>query len=307
VNIVDDNEFDVFMQTLTIADLKNIIKEYKQVKGISKYRKADLIEAFIDLLSEEEQISAYEKWMPKKIRENIEKSIIMLTKWRNTTFSIKEDANEYAVDIAWAGGEQDHCAVTVENGKVNHSCSCRLGERGGICVHLVALIDLLYLKEKIRIEQFPFTVKDTWLENVLSAKDEILIAIADTTDADIDMNEYWLFIRGDTITAKWSGDYAGTNTVDIAELNKSAKNKITVEEWVTEKVVDKQLENLRKYGNVREIIVDKFGVIEKIIKNIKQFKRLQAAFKRAAEKFGQENYPQSAEEIRNALKMGLIE
>jgi hypothetical protein len=58
---------------------------------------------------------------------------------------------------------------------------------------------------------------------------------------------------------------------------------------------------------VREIIVDKFGVIEKIIKNIKQFKRLQAAFKRAAEKFGQENYPQSAEEIRNALKMGLIE
>jgi len=350
---MDDDDFDVFFQTMTVKDLKEIIKEFKVVKGLSKYRKADLIETFINLFSEEEQEAAYKKWMPKKIQDNIERSINMLTKWSNVEFNLNEDTNEYSVDIAWQGGEQDRCAVTLDNEKVTRECSCRLGERGGVCVHLVGLTVLLYLKDKIRIDQFPFEIKESWLDSIRKAKDEILNNIADTDDADIDMDEYWLFITGDKITAKWSGDYAGTNTIDIKEVNakekakaevkakaaaKKAKEKseaeaiegkakvkktktkvkakktkakvkppITVDDWVVTKVVDKELDSLKKYGKVRDILTDKFGVIEKIITHEKQFERLQKAFKRAAEKFEQDSYPQTPEEIREALKIGLIE
>ncbi|MHA1454321.1 MAG: hypothetical protein ACTSRD_15805 [Promethearchaeota archaeon] len=351
-----DDDFEIFFQTMTVKDLKDIITEYKEVKGLSKYRKADLREAFISLVSEEEQDAeqdaAYKKWMPKKIRDNIERSIAMLTKWSNVKFDLNEKTDEYSVDIAWQGGEEDRCTITLDDGKVKHECSCRLGERGGVCVHLVGLTELLYINEKIGIEQFPFTVEDSWLDSVRKIKDEILNNLAETNEADIDMNEYWLFIKGDKITAKWSGEYAGTNTVDINEYNakekakfeakarerakivaKKAKEKaeadakkgivrkkttkkkqkdkeyqpLTLEDWVVKKVVDKELESLKNRGEIREILIDKFGVIEKIIVNEKQFGRLQKAFERAADKFKQDDYPKTPEEIQEALEIGLIE
>ena len=126
-------------------------------------------------------------------------------------------------------------------------------------------------------------------------------SVADPNDADIDLDEYWLFIRGKKITAKWSGEYAGLKTVDLSDSEES------VDDWVVKKVVDKQLETLRKYGRVREIVTDRFGVIDKILGHSKQFVRLQKAFKRASEKFNQEEYPQTPEEIKEALQIGLIE
>ncbi len=304
---MDDDDFEVFFQSMTVKDLKEIIKEYKTVKGLAKYRKADLIEAFINLFTEEEQEAAYKKWMPKKIQENIDRSINFLTTWRNTEFHLDEEEDVYSVEISWPGGEQDRCTVTLNEGNVEYECSCRLGEKGGICVHLIGIVVLLYIKDKIDIENFPFLIEEPWLDNILSLKDEILNNTADTDDADIDLDDYWLFIRGDKITAKWSGDYAGIKTVDINEINDTAKKPTTIEEWVVKKVVDKQLEYLRRNGRVRDIVTDKFGVIEKILKNPKQFKRLQGAFQRAAQKFGQDTYPQTPDEIREALRIGLIE
>ncbi|TFG18519.1 MAG: hypothetical protein EU530_09130 [Promethearchaeota archaeon] len=327
---MEDDEFDVFFQTMTVKDLKEIVTEFKEVKGLSKYRKADLIEAFINLLSEEEQEAAYKKWMPKKIQDIINRSIDMLTKWGGVKFNLNEDTDEYSVDISWQGGEEDRCTVVLDEGELKHECSCRLGERGGICVHLVGLIELLYLKGKIRIEDFPFTIDESWLGPIHKAKAEISNNLAEPNDADIDMNEYWLFISGDTITSKWSGEYAGTNTININEYNAKEKAKldakeeeriknatkktkkkeyvpVTVEDWVVQKVVDKELESLKNRGSIREILIDRFGVIEKIFENEKQVERLQKAFKRAAEKFEQESYLKTPEEIREALEIGLIE
>ncbi len=279
MNSMEDDDFDVFFQTMTVKDLKDIITEFKEVKGLSKYRKADLIEAFINLFSEEEQETAYKKWMPKKIRDNINRSIDMLTKWGGVKFDLNEDTDEYSVDIAWQGGEEDRCTVRLNEGGLKHECSCRLGERGGICVHLVGLIELLYLKGKIRVEDFPFTIEESWLDPVHKVKAEILNNLAEPSDADIDMNEYWLFISGDTITSKWSGEYAGTNTINITEYNAREKAKLdakeeeriqkatrktkkkeyaplTVEDWVVQKVVDKELESLKNRGSIREILID---------------------------------------------------
>ncbi len=46
VSTMNDEEIEVFLQTLTIKDLKDVITEYKGVKGISNYHKGELIEAF---------------------------------------------------------------------------------------------------------------------------------------------------------------------------------------------------------------------------------------------------------------------
>jgi len=330
MNPLKDDDFEIFFQSMTVKDLKDIIKEYKEVKGLSKYRKADLIEAFISLFSEEEQDAAYKKWMPKKIRDNIERSIAMLTKWSNVKFDLNEETDEYSVDIAWQGGEVDRCTVSLDDGEIVHECSCRLGERGGVCVHLIGLTELLYLKEKITIEQFPFPIEDSWLDGIRKAKNGIMNNLASSNEADIDMNEYWLFISDDTITAKWSGEYAGTNTVNIDEYNAKEKAKleakekeraknatkkikkkqytpITVEDWVMKKVVDKELDSLKNRGEIREILIDKYGVIEKIFANEKQTERLIKAFQRAAKKFNLDEYPKTPEELREALEIGLIE
>ncbi len=327
---MDDNDFEVFFQTLTVKDLKEIISEYKEVKGLSKYRKPDLIETFINLFSKEEQTEAYNKWMPIKLRDYIERSINVLTRWKNVQLTLDEDQDLYHIDITWQGGEEDRCTVSLEDEQVLHECNCKLGEKGGICVHLVSLVILLYLKGKIDLNQFPFPIEESWLHNVLNYKFEIIANVSNTDDADIDMDEYWLFIGDKTITAKWSGEYAGTSTVNIDELNKKLKKEaeekviekagkkgaktksvkytpITVEEWVITKVVDKEMESLRKYGRVRDIVTDKYKVIEKIITNKKQIERLRSAFKRAAEKFGQDSYPETDEDIQEALRVGLIE
>jgi len=307
VSIMNDDEIEVFLQTLTIKDLKDVITEYKGVKGISNYHKGELIEAFTNLLSEIDQKKAYEKWMPRKIQENIERATNMLSRWKNAEFFLDDHNKEYIVDITWPGGEKDHCEVKLENNDVKHACNCKLGEYGGICVHLVGIIALLYLKKKLTLDQVPFLIEESWLAPVLAMQDEIMSNLADPSEADIDLNEYWIFIRGEKITSKWTGDYAGIKTVDIGGLNANTKTPTSVEEWVVTKVVDKQLEHLRNTGKVREIITDKFGVIDKILTNNKQLKRLQTAFKRAAEKFGHESYPQTPEEIRKALRIGLIE
>jgi hypothetical protein len=197
--------------------------------------------------------------------------------------------------------------MRIQDNELTHKCNCRIGEKGGVCSHLIGLTILLYLKQKIQLDQFPFPIKKSWLNEVLNVKEEILNNSADVNEADIDMNEYWIFIRGNTITTKWAGDYAGTKSFDIDELNKTKKKPTTVEDWVVTKVVDKQLESLRRYGRVREILTDRFGVIDKILANKKQFSRLQKAFERAAEKHNLEEVPQAPEEIRKALRIGLIE
>ncbi|MBN2157485.1 MAG: hypothetical protein JW776_15675 [Candidatus Lokiarchaeota archaeon] len=300
------DEFDIFLQTVTIKDLKEIITHYQSVKGISNYRKVELIEAFANLLSEDDQEDAYKTWMPKKIQDLIQRAI-QLTGWSSAEFELDDERKEYSVEVAWSGGGTDKCTVNVNADGMHHKCTCKIGESGGICVHLMTLIVILYLKEEIRPNQFPIQIDEFWLQTAKDQKDVILTRVADIKDAIINLDEYWFFIRGNKITTKWTGDYAGIKTVDLNSINAKKKTKTTVEEWIVKKVVDKQLESLRNTGRVREIVTDKYGVIDKILNNEKQFKRLLAAFQRAADKFKSEEYPQSKEEIREALRIGLIE
>lgn len=309
---VNDDELETFMQTLTIKDLKVIIGEYKKVIGISQYRKTELTEAFMNLLSDSEQEEAFSKWIPLKLQELVTKSINILTRWNNTAVLLDEEEHKYSIDITWQGGEIDTCTVKKANDMLEHNCSCKLGERGGICVHLMGLLVLMYLRNIITLNQFPFKMEDVWLDPVRALKDNILARYTDTKDADIELDEYWIFINDETnkVTLRWEGDYGDTRTYNITEINaneKDPKKHITLEEWVVKKVADMQVKFLGKTGLIKEIVTDKFGVVEKIISNPKQYERVKKAYERAAQKFNKESYPKTKDEIRDALQIGLID
>ena len=105
------------------------------------------------------------------------------------------------------------------------------------------------------------------LKNV---EDTVLARFVSNDEADIELEEYWIFINEEskTITLKWEGEYADTRTYNIDEVNEKEsdpKKHVTLEQWVVRKVADIQVKFLGKRGHIREIVIDRYGVIDKIL------------------------------------------
>ena len=124
---------------------------------------------------------------------------------------------------------------------------------------------------------------------------------ASLDSADIEFDEYYIFVRESNIILKWEGEYSGSKVVDVTQEKEN-----TVDEWLVKKIVDMELKSLAKYGRTREIISDKYGIIDKVLNHAKQFTRLQEAFERAELKHGT-SQPKTKDEIEKELRMGIIE
>ncbi len=299
-------DYEILINTLNAKELRFLVKEYLE-KGISKYKsKSDLKRGFHEILSSEQKTEAYNNFMPKKVKELVEKSLPIILFWKNAKFDLNDEQNEYSLHLNF-GSFDVACSVNVNSDKksVKHECDCNVGEAGGICLHLMALLGLLYVKEIIDFGMFPIHIQKKWLQPLVDKKNEIIgksiIDSASPDSADIEFDEYYIFIQGNNIIMKWEGEYSGSKTVDVSEEKEN-----TVEEWLVKKVVDMQLKSLAKYGRIRELITDKFGIIEKILNHPKQFIRLQKAFNRAETKHGK-TQPKTKDEIENILSMGLLE
>ena len=130
----------IFFNTATADDLKQICRD-KNIKGFSKYRKADLTDFLINSLSREDIEELMEKkdvWIMSRINEAFS---IITSKHRGerfiSFFKIDEDNKEFEMMFE-RYKEFQTAFLSISNENINNPefvCDCGLGANGGLCAH----------------------------------------------------------------------------------------------------------------------------------------------------------------------------
>lgn len=140
---IDDKKYLKYLyQSLNLDDLKLACKNLG-IKGYSKYKKAELVDFFIDSISEEEIANILNNEEIKIISAEIDSAINKIngTDPRRETISairIKNpDRHEVEIDFKGFNWEtSSYLSITEDNlADPDRDCDCRVGSEGGLCPH----------------------------------------------------------------------------------------------------------------------------------------------------------------------------
>ncbi len=270
--------FKTFLLTLTVAKIKELIDQYNEkfvingpkndlLKGYTTLKKLDLVEFVDSSLSEAKKNEMRAQFEPDLVEKVVSDGLSLISgehkteKIQNTTII----AEGKGYNIWFSGKYGSHKAsLQLNKDSVERDCNCKIGIRGGLCLHQMAIYLMLISKKIIEPEELPFKVDEDFITtiekrlNLLATqrlfKEEPSIMFED---------DYKFYIHNDLVTLDWSGDYAGKSTKDISQEEED------FESWVCKKVVDlilKRIKIKKKTGKPTMIILDSYDVITKIMK-----------------------------------------
>ncbi len=177
---VDNNTYlKYLLQSLTVDELKQVCRDF-QIKGFSKFKRADLFNFILDTLAEEEIEETIEQKELGIISKEITSAIKKINgEDRETITEIKIiNPENHEIEIIFSGFNWkvgSFLSITPNNIKdPERDCDCRVGSNMGFCSHFwVGLI--LSLKEGY------FSLKDWTLTELPENFEEIISPIRIST------------------------------------------------------------------------------------------------------------------------------
>ncbi len=160
---IDDKSYLKYLfQSYNLKELKQTCKDL-EIKGYSKYKKADLIEYVIDSMSNEE----IEQFFKTKELEIISKSIDDAVNIINGTgresidrIRIKNpDNHEIEIDFKGFNWElSSYLSITKDNiHDPERDCDCRIGSEGGLCIHFWVGFIFSLIQDYFKLENWKMT------------------------------------------------------------------------------------------------------------------------------------------------------
>lgn len=308
-------EFDIFLNSLTVSKIKELINYYnqtilkeeneeKKLKGYSALRKSELVEFVINSLNINDKQGLYRKF-EKDFIENLSKTALALISGEHKVEKIQNAiviANGKGYNVWFSGkyGSQK-ASLQINDNVVDRECNCIIGKNNGLCQHQMAIYLMLIGKNVISPNQLPFNI-DKGLINYIQKRLNLVAAQSLFKEDPTIMLEgdYKIYINGDLVTLDWGGDYAGKSTKDIS------KEDISVETWVTTKVVDLILKKIKikaGTGQPIKILLDDYGVIPNILDNSEIVEKILTKFSA----LNDSTLPVNKIELENYLKSNLQE
>ncbi|MFX0091132.1 MAG: hypothetical protein ACFFBD_05155, partial [Candidatus Hodarchaeota archaeon] len=275
--------FDTFLQSITITEIKDLIKVYdakiledpekKPLKGLSGLKKQDLITFLSEKLNKKEKEEMMEIIEPTVAQKTVTEGLAFIMgegifqKERIMTTAPISGGKGYK--IWFKGANWEHKATvqispepTMEL-SIARKCNCRIGRNEGICSHQMAAYLMLYVKNKIQVNDFPFRVEGDWFKSIQKKIELQASQGLFKEEPDIVLEEdYNVYINGHFVTLEWGGAYPGKTIKDIS------KEKDDVETWVAKKItqmITRKIKVRKKTGNLIKILVDSYDVISKIM------------------------------------------
>ncbi|MFX1236240.1 MAG: toll/interleukin-1 receptor domain-containing protein, partial [Promethearchaeota archaeon] len=178
-------------------------------------------------------------------------------------------------------------------------CDCRMSKLGGFCIHQLAIYLMLINKRTCTISDIPFKVDEDWFESIKKRLDLRAAQSLFKEDPAIMLsNGYQVFINGNLVSYKWTGDYAGKKTVELPQED--------LELHIAKKIVDiilKPINTKTREGTPEKIIFDSINIIEKITTNPKLVDKILKKF----EIFEDPELPKNELDLQAFLKSNLKE
>jgi len=287
---IKDPNFKLFLQSMTIAKIKELIDYYNEkyvingpkeelIKGFSTLKKVELVEFVDNAFSDAEKNELYNNFAPEVVQALINDALSLVSGEHKVeqihNASIISGGKGYRV---WFKGKYGSTRATLQilDDSTSKSCTCRLGSIDGICLHEMAIYLMLLSKKAISLDNLPFDIDEKWFQSLQKRLDLLAAQSLFKEDPAIMLsNDYSIYISGDLVTLQWGGEYAGRKTKDISEEGGD------VDTWIAEKVVDIILKPIKvktKEGTPNKIVIDSYGVISKIMENTKLKEKLLKKF-----------------------------
>ncbi len=285
-------DFNLLLKSLTVSQIKEIIDDYnqqiingdskaKKLKGYSGLKKDELIEFVDSSLSEKDKSYFYEIFEPEISKKLISDALLLIVGEHKTeriqNAGILSGGKGYR--IWYTGKYGSHKALVEVLKDVNRmNCNCKIGKFGGICLHQMAIFLMLYSKNAIKLEDFPFKVDHSQFKSIKKRLELLATQSLFKEEPSIILsNDYKIYVNGDLVTYEWAGDFAGKRTRDMSEEEED------VDTWISNKIVEVMLKHIKvktKEGKSEKIILDNYGIIPKIIENPKLVKKILTKFKK---------------------------
>lgn len=302
--------FKTFLKSLTIPRIKEIINRFnqsvkskeKKLKGYSAFKKDELVD-FID--------SSFSDIEKGKLYQDFERDFsesLLLNGLSLISGEHKVERIQSAVIIAGGKGYNvwfsskygsQKASLQVINNSIERGCSCVIGKNDGLCLHQMAIYLMLIGKKIISSDALPFKVEKDFFASIQKRLDLLATQSLFKEDPAIMLEgDYKIYINDELVTLDWGGDYAGKSTKDISNED------INVETWVTNKVVDLILKNIKlraETGQPTKILLDNYNIVSKIMKNPDHVKRILKKFSVLTD----QNLPKNEKELEIYLKSNL--
>jgi hypothetical protein len=306
-------DFDIFLNSITISKIKELIKFYNQtiltedkreqkLKGYSTLRKLDLISLVNTSLNNKDKQMLYKKFEEDFV-ENLSIMALSLISGEHKLEKIQNAiviANGKGYNV-WFSGKygSEKASLQINNNVVERECNCKIGKNKGLCQHQMAIYLMLIGKNIIKPNQLPFSISKELMNDIQKRLNLVAAQSLFKEDPAIMLEgDYKIYINGELVTLDWGGDYAGKSTKDIS------KEKLDVETWVTTKVVDLIIKRIRVktgIGQPIKILLDNYGVIPKILNNSKLIDKILKRFS----VLNDSTLPTNKDELENYLKSNL--
>ncbi|MFX1377400.1 MAG: toll/interleukin-1 receptor domain-containing protein [Promethearchaeota archaeon] len=279
--------FNVFLKSLTIPKIKELINRYnqgvnskdKKLKGYSSFKKDELVNFIDTSLDISEKHSLYQDF-EKDFAENLLLNAISLISGEHKVEKIQNaviiaGGKGYNVWFSSKYGSQK-ASLQVIDDSVKRGCSCILGKKKGLCLHQMAIYLMLIGKKIISLENLPFKVEKEFFNSIQKRLDLLATQSLFKEDPAIMLeDDYKIYINEDLVTLEWGGEYAGKSTKVFSNED------IDVETWVTNKVVELILKNIKVRagtGQPTKLILDNYKIISKIMRNPDSVKKILKKF-----------------------------
>lgn len=309
-------DFKSMLQSMTKAKVKEIVdyfnKEFvingsldEKLKGYSGLKKEELVEFADTSIEKTYQNKIFNKFEPDFIKKLVNNALLLVAGEHNTEKILSaatiKGGKEYK--IYFKGKNWMHkSSIDLENlSSINQSCNCRYGRAGGICLHEMAIYLMLLLQKKITVSDIPMNIDKIWFETIQKRLDLIAAQSLFKEDPAIVLErDYDIYIHDDFLTMEWGGKFPGKQTKNMCEEN------CDLDDFLCDKVTTIMLRKIKvkkKEGELIRVLIDSYGIIDKIMERPKYVKRILKKLKALENP----NYPNNEEELGDFLKRDIKE
>ncbi|MFX1538703.1 MAG: toll/interleukin-1 receptor domain-containing protein [Promethearchaeota archaeon] len=279
--------FDTLLQSITIAEIKDLIKVYnekilddpekKPLKGFSSLKKQDLVHFLSEKLNKKEKEEMRDVVEPKIAQKTVTEGMALIMGegviQKERIMATAPISGGKGYKIWFKGKNWEHkSTIQISPGTtmgpfIVRKCNCGIGRNEGICGHQMAGYLMLYAKNRIQVKDFPVRVEGDWFTSIQEKIELHASQSLFKEEPEIVLEEdYKVYINGNFVTLEWGGDFPGKTIKDIS------KEEDDVETWVAKKIthmITRKIKVRKKTGYLVKILVDSYDVITKIMERPK--------------------------------------
>ncbi|MFX0025686.1 MAG: hypothetical protein ACFE8M_04665 [Candidatus Hermodarchaeota archaeon] len=205
--IEDKTYLNYLFQSLNLNDLKQICRDFN-IKGFSKWKKLELIENILGILSEEEQKELIKEKELEIISNSLDLAIKKIKGIEREKVSAIRIVNEeeHLVEIDFEGfnwKSSSYLAINPENiDNPERDCDCRIGANMGFCSHFWIGFILSLKRNYFQLNDWTLTILPEDIEKkiqsieisaILSEQDKAeaeVLTLIDTSSDDVEVMKY---------------------------------------------------------------------------------------------------------------------